>query len=185
MSIIRIVFMVIVCNVFGQERRINSTMTVVEEFTIDSYSCPNAIVFYAEQDERLRNDFEEFFERIERKFNGSSVSVDTFFDTPVKGLKAIKTFEDLEYPKSNIKSRYVCVLGLSNDTKTANGIHKERNLVINTTSLYWVYDFYVMLVDTKTDQIMLKRKFNIKGEDLLDRGHNKLVKIIGRELNII
>ena len=79
----------------------------------------------------------------------------------------------------------MCVLGLSNDTKTANGIHKERNLVINTTSLYWVYDFYVMLVDTKTDQIMLKRKFNIKGDDLLDRGHNKLVKIIGRELNII
>ncbi len=185
MSILRIVFMVIVCNGFGQERRINSTMTVVEEFTVDSYSCPDTIVFYAEQEERFCNEFQAFFERIERKFNNVGVSVDTFFDPRMKGSKSIKTFEDLEYPKSNVKSRYVCVFGLSNYMKTANGVHKARHLVINTSSLYWVYDLYVMLVDTKTEQVMLKRKFNIKGEELLDKGRNKLVKIIGRELNII
>ena len=185
MSILRIVFMVIVCNAFGQERRINSTMAVVEQFTVDSYSCPDTIVFYAEQEERFRNEFEAFFERIERKFNTVSVSADTFFNPHMKGSKSIKTFEDLECLKSNVKSRYVCVFGLSNYTKTANGVHKARHLVINTSSLYWVYDLNIMLIDTKSEQVMLKRKFNIKGEELLGKRRNKLVKIIGHELNII
>ena len=185
MRIIQIIFMLFVLNAFGQERKINSTMKVVEEYTIDSYSCPDSILFYAGQEGGTYNNFKRFFERMDRKLNVRNVIVETFFDDDLNASKEIKTFKDLKYDKSNIESRYVCILGLGDYTKSANGINKGRNIIINEESLYWVYDLYIMLVDTDTDEIMIKRKLNVKGEDLLDKGNNKLVKIIGRELKII
>jgi len=177
--------MLIFLNAFGQERKINSTMKVVEEYTIDSYSCPVSILFYAGQEGETDNIFKLFFERINRKLNNRNVIIESFFDDDLNSSKEIKTFEDLKYDKSNIESRYVCILGLGDYTRSANGIYKGRNIIIDKDALYWVYDLYIMLVDTVTDEIMIKRKLNVKGEDLLDKGNNKLVKIIGRELKII
>jgi hypothetical protein len=177
--------MLFVLNAFGQERKINSTMKVVEEYTVDSYSCPDSILFYGGQEGGIDNNFKQLFERIDRKLNDRSVIVNTFFDDDLNSSKEIKNFEDLKYDKSNIESRYVCILGLGDYIKSANGINRGRNIVIDKESLYWVYDLYIILVDTETDEVMVKRKLNVKGEDLLDKGNNKLVKIIGRELKII
>lgn len=185
MRIIQIIFMLFVLNAFGQERKINSTMKVVEEYTIDAYSCPDSILFYAGQEGGSDNNFKQFFERIERKLKDRNVVVETFFDDDLNSSKEIKTFEDLKYDKSNIESRYVCVLGLGDYTKSANGINEGRHIIISEELFYWVYDLYIMLVDTETDEIMIKRKLNVKGEDLLDKGNTKLIKIIGQELKII
>ncbi|MDC0006634.1 hypothetical protein OAE07_01530 [Winogradskyella sp.] len=185
MRIIQIIFILCVLNAFGQERKINSTMKVVEEYTIDSYSCPDSILFYVGQEVETDNKFKQFFERINRKFKDRNVIVNTFFDDDLNSSTEIKTFEDLKYDKSNIESRYVCILGLGDCTLSADGINKGRNIVIDKEALYWVYDLYIMLIDTETDKIMVKRKLNVKGEDLLDKGNNRLVKILGRELKII
>ena len=157
----------------------------MDEYTIDGYSCPDFIQFYAGQEGEIDVNFKQLFKTIDAKLNGKNTKVSTLFDDSLNSVNRAKDFDDLTYDQTKIQSRYICVLALGETSRAMNGEPQNRSVSFEESKLYWIYDFYIKLIDLETNTLLLTRKLNVRSERLFDKWNNKFVKAIGKELEII
>lgn len=177
------IFIVISLNVvYGQnERKVGYNVKVVEEYTIENYKLPDSILFFSGGKGEIEYNYRLFFKKLKKKMNKVVKYTDSEFDDNIDFSQSIKSLEDIDYDSLNFKQRYVCIFSLGDVERYKSKLNIEERK--SRSMLMWNYSFYMMLLDTDNDKVLIKRKFKVTSSELIYKNNSSLLKAIKNELN--
>ncbi|WP_243470963.1 hypothetical protein [Winogradskyella sp. MH6] len=176
------IFIIVSLNVYGQKaRKVGYNVKVVEEYTVENYKLPDSILFFSGGKGEIEYNYRLFFKKLKKKMNKIVKYVDSEFDDNIDFSQSIKSFEDIDYDSLNFKQRYVCVFSLGDVERNKSKLNIEEGK--SRSMLTWNYSFYMMLLDTDNDKVLIKRKFKVTSSELIYKNNSSLLKAIKNELN--
>lgn len=177
-----IIMLFLAIQVNGQEgKKVSRRVFLLEEYTIDGYKMPESILFYIGDSGELEGYYDLLNKKIKKKFKKShkKLSFEYSEDVPVRifSLDEFKPdFKESEYDA-------VCVFAIGYVESNFDRISKKtgQSFVVNIPKVLY-YDFYMILVEPKTNKILMKRKYNVKSNLQLYRSNRELSKVIVKEI---
>ncbi|GAA4960217.1 hypothetical protein GCM10023315_05130 [Algibacter aquimarinus] len=162
--------------IFAQNKKVKERkISLVEEFTDDEYKMPDSILFYSGGHWEI----EKYYNILYRKLSNEIRGIDGYYDykfqenanIPIR----INSFDDLKIKFNNNNYNAICVFALGDiDREFPNGY-------VNSIAIC-SYDFYMILLQSKTNKVLLKRKFRIIAKKIYYSENKRLAKYIVNEL---
>jgi len=193
---ILIVILLLSINMFSQEKiKLTHSITLIE--SVENKFPKDPILFYFGGNPEFRSYFDELSKKLSKKLNrhNSDNSHEFILDLNINNDSGISSFDDISVSFNNSNYNSICMFYLGKDRIISvkdqtlaydkfvptggNESKPPRNIPIKIG-----YELFVKVIESKTNKIMLLKRFEIECKNYLKESVNHLSKTIIKELQL-
>ena len=156
-------------------KKVHKRITLIEDYTVENYKMPDSILFYSGGHWEIEKFYNILFDRLKKEFKKSDYYVNYKFDESADIPVKLYSFDELKITFNEDDFNAICVLAIGEiKSEFPNGyINPVR--ILN-------YDFYMILVESKTNRVLMKRRYRLAAKNKFYSEHKNLAKEIAKEL---
>jgi len=167
------------------EKKSFKGITLSEEFTSNDYSVPDSLLFYSDGHWEIEKYYKILFRKLKKEFKNTNIKTEYVFERNDSVSEMVKSFKDLKIKNKLKKNNIICVFAVSNLESNFFRISKRtgQTFFVNKKKIMY-YNMYLMLLDTRKNKILLKRKFSVEANEIYHANNKNLAKAIAQEIKI-
>ena len=150
-------------------------ITLIEEFTVDNYVAPNNVMFYSSGHEEYVFFYEKVFKRIKKNTKKGDIKTKFLFNDINNWNQDVQFYNSSVFFTPNKSYPFVCFYehGRINE-------NIEKYCYDGQCEFY----FYITLVDTTKNKVLIKRKYKVQSETYYYTQCENLADEIIKELQL-
>jgi hypothetical protein len=157
-------------------KKISEHITLVEEFTIEDYKSPKEIIFLSSGHYEYEYFYSRVFRRIKKETKKEDVKIDFIFREVKNWKQKIQFYKRSNFESQDENSPIVCFY-------EHGAISPEIKKYCESGKCEFY--FYVTLVDTRENKILLKRKYKVNTKTYYYTQCENLAEEIIKELKLL
>lgn len=150
----------------------NESIILLEEYTLDNYIVPNSLVFYASHHYESKGFYDLIYNRVQKKSNHD---IKYIFNS-LQSAEKLPLFYNTKVLNTTSQGYdFVCYFDIAITDESKNKYCKNEKC-----SFY----FYMKLVDVKTNEVLIKRKYLVNAKKYFYTNTKNLTDIILKDLKL-
>ncbi len=171
MGRIVILLLLVVTSGFSQEgKRVSDYITLTDAYTIDNYEVPESILFFSGGHWEYEKFYNLLYKPLERKSKKIETKASFEFDENADVLLELTSFDQFKLDFKNKNHEAICVFWI--ESKGFGEADYDSEIYIIK------FDFYMIMIEPKTNKILMKRKYSVKARNKFYNENRRLAKEI-------
>ncbi|RNC87655.1 MAG: hypothetical protein ED556_00250 [Winogradskyella sp.] len=164
----------------NKKEKVSRRIQLVEKYTSPDFKMPKKILWYTGGNFSLEDNYRSLFKKLDKRLNKSDNNNVFRYKRNASLPKSITSFDELDLKFNNSDFNAICVV-LAGDYEMSQPTTKNGNVVLYDNRMpEYFYDFYLILVESNTNRILMKRKYSVRDTDMFKKDNKELVKVISK-----
>jgi hypothetical protein len=178
-KIISLIIFLVSVNLYSQKDvKLAENIKLSENFISSTYETPKSILFYYGGHSEFSTYYESLSHKVKRRLKKVKLDYKQVIDLSTDANFCINSFDEIDIKFDNEEYDAVCVF--FHGELLPPKMYKSNNVVEREVNYY----LYMMLIESRSNQVLLKKKLKVASKHNMITENQTLAKVIVNELKL-